>query len=850
MPEARARRRASLAASNRFFLRFFTTPALQMISLTPGIAWSTSSVIAGNCGKTQQPDGCGRNPIRHGRGASKSHTFEMRRHRVLLILGLPLLAFALRAQSNVGELRLRVTDPTGSGVKSSIELVCEANQFRQVYVTDSLGVTTARRLAFGVYQIDVQQPGFAAFHQLVEIRSAVPEEFRISLSLAAVNTSVTVNDAETLVDPHRTGSVNRIGSETLETRPTALPGRSVVDLVNSQPGWLHEGNAVLHPRGSEYDTQFVMDGVPLMDNRSPSFGTQIEADDVQSLSIYTANIPAEYGRKLGGVIEVVTAKDPRMGFHGKAVVSGGSFATGDGYLLGQYARRTDALSFLLDGARTDRFLNPPVLQNYSNSATTGDFAMRYERDFGDSDRLGLVVRHGLSRFEVPNEHLQQGAGQRQDRANFETMGILSYQHIFAPNVLGDLRLMVRDDSDTLTSNPFSTPIIAFQDRGFREEYFKGNVSAHHGRHEWKAGVEADFTAIHENFRDVIKDPTQFAPGTPGSFRFADDGRDLEQSGFVQDLIRLGKWTASAGLRWDHYQLLVNQNAVSPRLGIARYVAAADLVLHASYDRVFQTPAFENILLSSSASVVALNPNVLRLPVEPSRGNYYEAGLTKGFARRVKVDANYFRRNAGNFADDDKLLNTGVSFPIAFRKSSIYGAEAKLEIPHLGNLSGFASYSYMVGSTYLPVTGGLFLGDDAANALSKTAGRFWNTQDQRNTVRTRFRYLLTSRLWAALGAEYGSGLPVAFEGTEQQAAAQYGEQIVERVNFARNRVKPSFSLDASLGAEVWKRDTVQVRLQADAANLTNRLNVIDFAGLFSGNAVAPPRSFAVRLETSF
>ena len=773
----------------------------------------------------------------------------MRRHGVFLILGLPLLAFSLRAQSNVGELRLKVTDPTDSGVKSSIELVCEANQFRQVYATDSSGVTTARRLAFGVYQINVQQPGFAAFHELVEIRSAVPEEFRISLSLAAVNTSVTVNDTETLVDPHRTGSVNRIGSETLETRPTALPGRSVVDLINSQPGWLYEGNAVLHPRGSEYDTQFVVDGVPLTDNRSPSFGTEIEADDVQLLSIYTANIPAEYGRKLGGVIEVVTAKDPRLGFHGKAVLAGGSFATGDAYLLGQYARQQDVLSFTVSGARTDRFLNPPVVQNYSNSATGGDFSLRYDRDFSERDRLGLVVRHGLSKFEVPDEQLQEAAGQRQDCSNFETMGILSYQHIFTPNVLGDLRLMVRDDSDTLTSNPFSTPILAFQDRGFREEYFKGSVSGHHRRHEWKAGVEADFTTIHETFRDVITDPAQFAPGTPGSIRFANNGRDLEQAGFVQDFIRLGKWTASAGLRWDHYQLLVNQNALSPRLGLARYVTAADLVLHASYDRVFQTPAFENILLSSSAAVAALNPNVLRLPVQPSRGNYYEAGITKGFAGRVKLDANYFLRKAGNFADDDLLLNTGVSFPIAFRKSSIYGAEAKLEIP-LGNLSGFLSYSYMVGSTYLPVTGGLFLGDDAASALSKTAGRIWNTQDQRNTGRTRFRYLLTSRLWAGLGAEYGSGLPVAFAGTQQQAVAQYGAQIVERVNFARNRVKPSFSLDASLGTEVWKRDAVQVRLQADATNLTNRLNVIDFAGLFSGNAVAPPRSFAVRLEASF
>jgi TonB-dependent Receptor Plug Domain len=774
----------------------------------------------------------------------------MRRHLVFAIVSVLVFAPSARAQSNVGELRLKVTDPLGSGVKSSIELICEANQFRQTYVTDSLGTTTARHLAFGVYEIHVLQQGFAAFHRTVEIRSAVPEEFRISLSLASVNTSVTVKDSETLVDPHRTGSVDRIGAETIENRPTALPGRSVVDLVNSEPGWLYEGSAVLHPRGSEYQTQFVVDGVPLTDNRSPSFGTEIEADDVQSLSIYTANIPAEYGRKLGGVIEVVTAKDPRLGFHGKTVLAGGSFATGSAYLLGQYARQKDAISFTADGTRTDRFLNPPVVQNYSNHATTGDFSLRYDRDFTESDRLGLIVRHGVSRFEVPNEQLQQTAGQRQDRANQETMGILSYQHIFSPNVLGDLRLMVRDDSDTLSSNPLSTPIIAFQDRGFREEYFKGSISAHHGRHEWKTGVEADFASIHEKFRDLITDAAQFGLATPPSFRFAGNGRDVEQSGFVQDFIRLGKWTASAGLRWDHYQLLVNQNAVSPRLGIARYVPGADLVLHASYDRVFQTPAFENILLSSSAAVLSLNPNVLRLPVEPSRGNYYEAGITKGFAGSVKLDANYFRRNAGNFADDDQLLNTGVSFPIAFRKSSIYGAEAKLEIPHLGNLSGFLSYSYMVASAFLPVTGGLFLGDDAANALSKTTGRFWDTQDQRNTARTRFRYVLTSRLWAALGAEYGSGLPVAFQGTEAQATAQYGPRIVERVNFARDRVKPSFSLDASLEAEMWKRDAVQVRLQADAANLANRLNVIDFAGLFSGNSVAPPRSFAVRLETTF
>ena len=89
-----------------------------------------------------------------------------------------------------------------------------------------------------------------------------------------------------MVDPYRAGSVNEMGLETIQNRLTALPGRSMQDLVNSEPGWLYEGNAVLHPRGSEYQTQFVVDGIPLTDNRSPSFGPEIEADDVESLDIY------------------------------------------------------------------------------------------------------------------------------------------------------------------------------------------------------------------------------------------------------------------------------------------------------------------------------------------------------------------------------------------------------------------------------------------------------------------------------------------------------------------------------------------------------------------------------------
>ena len=157
---------------------------------------------------------------------------------------------------------------------------------------------------------------------------------------------------------------------------------------------------------------------------------------------------------------------------------------------------------------------------------------------------------------------------------------------------------------------------------------------------------------------------------------------------------------------------------------------------------------------------------------------------------------------------------------------------------------------MVGSAYFPVTGGLFLGQDATNALTQLSGRFWVSQDQRNSVRTRFRYQFKPWLWGAVGADYGSGLPVDFSGTYEEALAEYGLQVVDQVNFKRDRVKPNFSLSASVGADLWKRDNVAIRVQFDATNLTDRLNLINFAGLFSGNSVAPPRSYAIRLSANF
>ena len=812
----------------------------------------------------------------------------MRRYIALLVL----IAIPVFSQSNSGELRLTVTDPSGQAVRAQVQLVSEANQYRDSFTTDSQGSLDARRLPYGIYQVQIQAPTFAQVSESIAIRSALPVDRAVQLKVAPVSQSVTVHASGTLIDPYRAGSVNQLGSQTIQNRLTSLPGRSIQDLVNSEPGWLYEGDAVLHPRGSEYQTQFVVDGIPLTDNRSPGFGPEIEADDVQSMSIFTAGIPAEYGLKLGGVVVVNTVRNEVPGFHGQLTLFGGSYATGGIDTQDQYTWKGNTLGVSASGEMTDHYLNPVVPENYTNNGTVGNFSLSYERQFTPKDRLTMIVRHELARYAIPNELVQQNGdylpnadndtgcppvpasqepddcvfvpgGQLQTSGNFETMGSVSYQHIFSADALGELGGMARDNQSDFSSNPSSWPVIATQRNDFKEIFFNGSVSIDHRNQEWKAGVESDSKFLNEAFSYMIPDCAD--PSDPQcpinlgildaaatTFAFTASRPDLEQSAYLQDAIQLGHWSIDAGLRWDHYQLLVNENAVSPRVAVSRYFPSAGVKVHGSYDRIFQTPSFENILLSSSPAAEALDTSVsaVQLPVQPSHGSYYELGATKALFGKLRLDTNMFRRDVNNYADDSQVLSTGISFPIAFRKAILYGAEGKLEVEQWGRFSGFASYSYIVGNAWYPVTGGLFLGNDAAGATTQLTGHFPDSQDQRNTVRDRIRYQVAPRLWFAVGSDYNSGLPFQADLTPQQYATEYGQVVISHLNFDRGRVHPYFTQNASVNAELYHREKLSVRLQADGENLGNTLELLDFGGLFSGNAIGPSRNVMLRLTTTF
>ena len=758
------------------------------------------------------------------------------------VLVIAMLVQLAAAQSGVGSLRVGVVSQDGKPLAGAVSVVGLGNAVSRMARASDGGDVSFAMLPFGRYTVHVTAAGFAPARQELEISSGIPQDVRVVLGLAPVTTTVAVSQS-----PYPVISTVRRnpGREQVEmTSPQ--PARGTIDLVRTEPGWLLEANGVLHPRGSEYDTQFVVDGFPLTDNRSPAFVPAFAPAEFESISVLTGGYPAEYGRKLGGIVEGFTGSASHPGFNGQAALSAGSFATGTAEASVGYSARRWSTRMSATSSETDRYLDPPTTGSLNNSGKVRGLTLLVEGDASTRDRVRAYLRGTAAEFGVPNEEFQHERGQRQQRKGGEYMGQLSYQRVLSRASVFTARTMVRDVAAMLDSNARSTPVIANLDRGFLESYIGVDLSVRRGRHNAKVGGDAVYSGVREQFACRISDSAYFDPAVPATFAVALRESSREFAAYVQDQIRLGNAVISAGIRFDSYSFLVEENAVSPRLGVAWMWPRAGVVVRASYDRVFQTPAIENLLLASSAGAKTLTPDSQGVPVPPSSGNFFEAGFTKELWGKAKLDASFFRRTFTNFADDDVFLNTGISFPISFARARIYGFESKLELPRVGPVTASLSYSNLVGEGSLPVTGGLFLEEDA-DELFESDHPFRISQDQRSTMAGFARYSLGHRAWAAVRGSFGSGLPVELEG---EIPAGQDARIGSAVDWESGRLRPNWQIDLLGGGDVWVRGRRSASLQVHVENVTNRLNVINFAGLLSGTAIGQPRSIRVRLLGRF
>jgi len=795
-------------------------------------------------------------------------TLALRAVICLLIFALTITA---HAQTNAGFVRGTVTDEHGGVVQgATVKLTNAITEYQQTAVTDVQGNYQLVDVPFSPYTLTVEASGFARATQALVVRSNLVQRADVRLTIAPVQQTVNVVSERELLNAEQTAPSVRIDRTRIETFPTAQPSRATEQLIATAPGMTLDANDRLHARGIEYQIQYSIDGVPVTDTIAATFASSPDPRNFRSVEVTTANVPAEYGNKLAGVIAINTRSGLEIPKAGSLSYSGGTFNTHEGsFDFGGHTRKWGYF-FSAAGTTTDRFLDPPALENFHNHGTSakGFFKLDYQPNEKDLVRFNFFLDG--QRFDVPNLPDQEAAGQDQRRRTGDNMESLSWQHVFSPNTVGYLAVFQRYNSAQLSSNTLATPVFAEQSRHHSNYGALGSITHSFHHNTIKAGFEferfpvtesftfaiTDLEALLEKEPDLTEEAQAFTLAHPFLFRAQRTG--WEGSAYIQDHINAtSNLTFDLGARFDSYHFLVDKNFISPRLGAAYRIKRTGTILRASFARFMETPALENLLLSSSEAARLFSPaseegGAAGAPVQVSRESQVDVGFEQAFGRYVRFDADYYYRRLNSPPEITNFLETGIIFPANLARSRSKGVETRLDVARVHGFSGFLSYTNLHIYGFAPITGGLFLGE-AVDLLSRAGQRIKIEEDQRNTAVFETRYdSLPHRFFIAFMGRHDSGYSVELDPDVKRAefADEFPDKILDQVNFARGFVRPHTVFNLSAGKEFALSERVGLRGQFNVENLFDKFYLITFESVFSGTTIGRPRTYSGRVTINF
>src|SRR5262249_41463986 len=254
---------------------------------------------------------------------------------------------------------------------------------------------------------------------------------------------------------------------------------------------------------------------------------------------------------------------------------------------------------------------------------------------------------------------------------------LGYTHVLSPSTTLDMNAFGRVSHFELTPSANDTPAIALSDRSLDNYGLNAAVTWAPKNHEIKAGGIVKRFPIDEHFGFGIPHPTLHDPesedynpdlapydltrgGTLFDFRGSRTG--TYAAVYAQDSFRYKGLTANVGVRYDHNDLPTSEDQVEPRVGLAYYLSSTRTVFRASYNRVFITPEYENILFGSSEEAAALVPPAVKdsrtlgggvLLNKSERQNAYTVGVQQGLGPKLRLDVDFWWRRATFPADQDQ-----------------------------------------------------------------------------------------------------------------------------------------------------------------------------------------------------
>jgi hypothetical protein len=770
-----------------------------------------------------------------------------------------------------------VVDPSGAAI-SGAQVVLEnaVTGFHRTTESKEDGYFVLSNVPFQTYQLQVNHEGFVPSAQSLSLRSTVPTTVEMKLQLATnvQNVHVSAVDKMMLVNPEETGTRAQMDHSTIEKMALQVGNRGLESVLVTFPGFEQNANGAIHPRGAHNQMTYVVDGMPISDQLTGAFANAVDASIVQTLELYTGNIPVEYGNKVAAVANITTISGTGTGkaFTGSISASAAGFDTLDQVTQVAGEKGKFGYSASLNTLKTHRYLDQVSLDNLHNGghSTRGFFRLDYTPSEKNILRLNLMA--GSSPFELANLRSQQANGMNQRQLMRDFSSALAWVHTINSYSTYETNVSYRSASAQLFDSQGDTPVTASQARRLGTFTVANRYNLLAGRHNFRVGFDFQRFAARENFMFGIKDPTFNDPSSPnynpalfphdltrgGSrFVFGDQGAGWLYSGYGLDSVRYGRFQLSLGLRYDAYRFLSRGIQWQPRVGVSFNLKETGTVLRVSYNRLYQTPVNENLLLSNSPQAAILTPPAVRAAlgqayvlIRPERQNFYEAGLQQALFGKLSLGLTYYHKQAWDQADNNNFFNTGIIFPISLAGIRVNSFEGRLVMPFMAGFSGTLSVTHSRAISTPPFTGGLFIGNDAIVAL--TQGPFVIDHDQKLAVHGILNYATRKGIYSTLSMRYDSGLVVNPSDPAAIARDPDYADLLPYVNLAGNppRAKPRLITDIVLGYEHKRENRRQYDASIQVSNLIDKTALYNFQSIFVGTRVVQPLTVGVRLRWFF
>jgi outer membrane receptor for ferrienterochelin and colicins len=508
----------------------------------------------------------------------------------------------------------------------------------------------------------------------------------------------------------RNGIQTQTGASTYvinEAAIDAAPGgdnQLLNQVIMQAPDVAQDSFGQFHVRGEHNGLQYRLNGIILPEGISV-FGQSLDPRLISSLTLVTGALPAEYGLRTAGIIDLKT-KSGVIDPGGSVSLYGGSHGTVQPSF--NYGGSDGRLNYFVSGdfLRNDLGIESPD----GSSDPIHDHTKQYhgfgyfEYILDDANRLSAVLSSSVGDFQIPNragltpgltnadgsplivdgQTTYPSAALNENQRELNHFAILSWQH--SQDAL-DVQTSATARYSSLTFAPDPLGDLLFN--GIAQDAYKQNVAYAlqsdaayklDDAHTLRGGIflQSDHSVSLTNSQVIALD----ANGNQTSdvpLDIIDNGAKTEwiESAYLQDEWKVvPSLTFNYGLRFDKFTAYTADHQVSPRFN-AVWQALDDTTLHIGYSRYLSPPPFELVggetiskfLNTTAAPGVTTSNSPLA-----EQANYYDLGVQQKVTRQFTLGLDTYYKQSHNLIDEGQFGAPIILTPFNYAYGKQYGAE--------------------------------------------------------------------------------------------------------------------------------------------------------------------------------